>query len=99
MSAGGIYLRQGDELIAMAEEPYASEAVLQKLLADHPDLLAGDQTGDEPRRWLFVSQEMSLASEQDGSGRWYVDHLFIDPGVEKRQREAVEARAASPGIE
>jgi hypothetical protein len=78
MSAGGIYLRQVDELIAMAEEPYASEAVLQKLLADHPDLLAGDQTGDEPRRWLFVSQEMSLASEQDGSGRWYVDHLFID---------------------
>jgi len=79
MSGAGVYLRDGEALIAMREEPYATEAVLQRLLADHPDLLAGDQ-GDveEPRRWLFVSQELSLASEEDGSGRWYVDHLFID---------------------
>src|SRR5689334_19222306 len=63
----------------MREEAYATEAVLQKLLADHPDLLAGDQSdADESRRWLLVSQELSLATEEDGSGRWYVDHLFID---------------------
>lgn len=79
MSGGGVYLRDGEALIAMREEPYATEAVLQKLLADHPDLLAGGQSGsDGPRRWLLVSQELSLASEEDGSGRWYVDHLFID---------------------
>jgi hypothetical protein len=78
VNMGGIYLREDDKLIAMTEEPYATEAVLQKLLADYPDLLAGDQTGTEPRRWLLVSQEVSLASEEDGSGRWSVDHLFLD---------------------
>jgi hypothetical protein len=78
VSSGGIYLRRGDGLIAMTEEPYATEAILQTLLAEYPDLLAGDQTGSEPRRWLLVAQEVSLASEADGSGRWSVDHLFID---------------------
>src|ERR1700733_14680215 len=62
----------------MVEEPYATESVLQKLLADYPDLLAGDQTAGEPRRWLLVSQELSLASDESSAGRWYVDHLFID---------------------
>ena len=63
----------------MREEPYGSEAMLQKLLADHPAILAGDQIDREnPRRWLFITQELSLASEEDGTGRWFVDHLFID---------------------
>lgn len=66
-------------LVAMSEQGYASEDLLQGLLADHPDLLAGDQIDtNEPRRWALVSREMPLASEEDGSGRWSVDHLFLD---------------------
>ncbi|MDP9474447.1 MAG: DUF4268 domain-containing protein [Actinomycetota bacterium] len=78
--SGGIYLVQGDGgLVEMVEQDYASEALLQELLAKHPNLLAGDQIdGDEPRRWLLVSREMPLASEEDGAGRWSVDHLFLD---------------------
>ncbi|MDP9440121.1 MAG: hypothetical protein M3P49_15505 [Actinomycetota bacterium] len=78
--AGGIYLVRGDGgLVAMSEQDYASEGLLQALLADHPDLLAGDQIdAGEPRRWVLVSREMPLASEEDGSGRWSVDHLFLD---------------------
>ncbi|MDP9438140.1 MAG: hypothetical protein M3P49_05290, partial [Actinomycetota bacterium] len=77
---GGIYLVQGDGgLVEMSEQGYASEALLQGLLAKYPNLLAGDQIdGDEPRRWVLVSREMPLASEEDGSGRWSVDHLFLD---------------------
>jgi hypothetical protein len=77
---GGIYLVQGDGgLVEMAEQDYASEGLLQELLAKHPNLLAGDQIdGGEPRRWLLVSREVSLASEEDGTGRWAVDHLFLD---------------------
>ncbi len=37
--AGGIYLRQGEKLIAMAEQRYAAEDILQKLLEDYPELL------------------------------------------------------------
>lgn len=63
----------------MSEQEYASEELLQKLLADYPNLLAGDQIDPtQPRRWLLVSREMSLASEEDGAGRWSVDHLFLD---------------------
>jgi len=76
--AGGVYLRQGDELIAMAEEPYATEDVLQKLLEDYPELLAGDRDNGEPTRWLLIAREASLASDISGAGRWSVDHLFVD---------------------
>ncbi len=76
---GGIYLIQDDGgLVEMTEQPYGTEELLQKLLADYPNLLAGDQIDhDVPRRWLLVSREVSLASEEDGAGRWSVDHLFL----------------------
>lgn len=78
--SGGIYLVQGDgHLVEMTEQDYASEGLLQELLAKYPNLLAGDQIdSDEPRRWLLVSREVSLASEEDSTGRWSVDHLFLD---------------------
>src|SRR4051794_13829030 len=77
---GGIYVIQGDEqLVEMMEEPYDSEDLLQMLLAKYPSLLAGDQMGAmTPRRWLLVGREASLPSEQDGAGRWSLDHLFLD---------------------
>jgi len=77
--AGGIFLIQADEqLVEMTEQPYDSEDLLQALLAKHPSLLAGDQFGTAPRRWLLVGREASLPSEEDGAGRWSVDHLFLD---------------------
>jgi len=34
-----ISLRRGDELIAMLEQPYATESLFQELLTAHPALL------------------------------------------------------------
>jgi hypothetical protein len=62
----------------MAEQPYATEDVLQKLLEDYPELLADDRDGGEPRRWLLIAREVSVASDDSGAGRWSVDHLFVD---------------------
>jgi hypothetical protein len=78
--AGCIYLLKADsKLLAMEEAPYESESLLQKLLADHADLLAGDQIdAEEPRRWLLVTREMAVPGEPDGAGRWSLDHLFLD---------------------
>jgi hypothetical protein len=73
--AGGIFLRRGRQLIQMSEQGYAAEAALQELLATHPDLLSGD---GEAHRWLLVSREVGVASEEVGSDRWSVDHLFLD---------------------
>jgi hypothetical protein len=68
---GGIFLIQsGGELVEMKEQPYDTEAVPQELLAKCPNLLAGDQIdGAAPRRWLLVSREMGVPSEEEGGGR------------------------------
>ncbi len=63
----------------MAEQAYDSEDLLQVLLADYPDLLASDQIGNEPRRWLLVSREVAVPDREiDSFRRWSLDHLFLD---------------------
>src|SRR5262245_27963269 len=77
---GGIFLIQsGGELVEMKELPYDSEDVLQELLAKYPNLLAGDQMDRaSPRRWMLVTREMGVPSDEDAADRWSVDHLFLD---------------------
>jgi len=78
--SGGIFLvRDNDELVEMTEQPYNSEDILQELLAKYPNLLAGDQMdSEEPRRWLLVTRDMWLPSDDLEGNRWSVDHLFLD---------------------
>jgi hypothetical protein len=72
-------LNESEDLVPMDEAPYESEALLQELLAKHPDLLAGDQINNSsPRKWLLVSREMAVPGEENGNGRWSLDHLFLD---------------------
>ena len=80
MSGGAIFLVQADEtLVRMNEAPYESEDLLQRLLAQYPDILAGEQIDSrEPRRWLLISREYGVPAEDGGSDRWSLDHLFID---------------------
>lgn len=77
---GRIFLIDADEtLVPMIETPYEAEALLQKLLADHPDLLAGEQVNpDDPRRWLLLRREIGVPSEAGGGAHWALDHLFVD---------------------
>ena len=78
--SGDIFLVRGDdELVPMVETAYDTEDVLQALIARFPDLLAGDSLpGDVPRRWLLIGREAALPAEEDGAGRWSVDHVFLD---------------------
>jgi len=78
--SGRIFLVNHDEqLVPLADAPYASEDRLQRLLADYPDLLAGEQIDAEsPRRWLLIDREVSVPDQEDGGGRWAMDHLFLD---------------------
>jgi hypothetical protein len=72
-------LENGNELVEMEEKEYASELLLQDLIAEHPDLLAGDQMDEEnPRKWLLVKKEQEMYSEEEGSSVVYLDHLFLD---------------------
>jgi len=78
--ASGMFLIQNDgSLIEMEEQVYPSEDYLQELLATYPNLLAGNQIDEaNPRRWLLISREIGLPSEEKGFDRWSVDHLFLD---------------------
>ncbi len=78
--AGGIYLvQEGGRLVEMAEQPYEVEAALQRLLADYPNLLAGDQIAPgSPRRWLLVAREVGVPDADGAADRWALDHLFLD---------------------
>jgi hypothetical protein len=70
-----VYLEHKGELAPMRELPYDAEDVLQRLLADYPDLLAGE---DGSARLMLIARELGVPDEEDGAGRWSLDHLFVD---------------------
>lgn len=81
MKEGKIFLvdKSKTELTSLAETTYATEDELQAFLARYPELLPGDQIDPEdPRRWLLVAREMGVPDAADGSGRFSLDHLFLD---------------------
>ena len=68
-----------NELEPMEERRFVSEDDLQRLLADHPELLDGEQVRpDDPRRWILISREMGVAERPEESPRWSLDHLLVD---------------------
>ena len=75
-----IYLIDGNkQLREMEAQDYDGEDLLQTMLADHPDLLAGHQINEsEPRRWMLVAREMGVPDMEGGANRWSLDHLFLD---------------------
>ena len=76
-----IYVIEGEQrnrtLHSMPVQPYESEDFFQALLESYPDLLNGDRPSED-NAWLLVTREMDIADSEQGSGRWSVDHLFLD---------------------
>lgn len=76
----GLFLINGDEpLTRLQPAEFEREDVFQALLARFPELLTDADFGEgEPRKWLLVTREAMVPAEADGSGRWSLDHLFLD---------------------
>ena len=72
-------MAEGGRLEPLEEEVFSTEEKLQELIADHPELLDGEQIrpGD-PRRWILISREKGIAETSDEGARWSIDHLIID---------------------
>ena len=67
------------ELSPLVEQPFATENDLQRLIAEHPELLDGEQMRpDDPRRWILITREKGIPETSGASERWAVDHLIID---------------------
>ena len=75
-----IYARAGKGgLEPLEEEEFSTEDELQKLIADHPELLDGKQMRpDDPRRWVVVSREMGIAETAGAGAHWAIDLLIVD---------------------
>jgi hypothetical protein len=74
-----IFLNVGSELVPLKETPYETEDVLQRALAEHPEVIAGPTTvGGDTGRLLLVRREMGVPGTPDGPSVWSVDHLFLD---------------------
>lgn len=79
MSNGIFLIREDGHLVEMSQQLYATEDVLQELLASHPALLAGDQSDpSSPRKWLTLTREAPLAAEDGGAPRWSMDNVLLD---------------------
>ena len=77
MSGGIFILRDDREFLELTEKPYVYEDHLQDFIAKYPNLLAGDQIDPvNPRRWLLVSREFHVSSDESDVG--WLDHLFLD---------------------
>lgn len=58
---------------------YTNENELQKLVADHPQLISGFQIDkDQSCDLMLIKREMGIANGSESSDRWSVDHLFVD---------------------
>jgi len=78
--AGNIYVRhESGKMTELSQKQYETEDFFQTLIEEYPTILAGDQINPEqPRKWLLISREMGVPSEQGGNAQWSLDHLFID---------------------
>lgn len=79
-STDAIFLLGADgQLERVPYSTYATEAMLQELIANHPELLAGDQINrEDPPRWLLVTREAGVPDAADTANRWSLDHLLLD---------------------
>lgn len=71
-----VFLKEGESFVRMSEEPYELEDVLQRLVAEHPEILAGDEV--DPRAWVLVRRETGVPDRAEGADRWSLDHLLVD---------------------
>lgn len=93
-----IFTMAGDQLHEIIAEPFKTEEELQKLIAEHPKLLAWEQMNPGGSMdWILVRREMGIAQDVGAGDRWAVDHLFIDQDavptlVEVKRRDNPELR-------
>ena len=61
------------------EKAFPTEDELQELIAEHPELLDGEQiTPGDPRRWTLITREKGIAETADAGARWSLDLLIVD---------------------
>lgn len=72
-------LTEERSLDALDEAAFSTEEELQVLIAEHPELLDGEQIRPgNARRWVLINREKGIAASAGSSSVWAVDHLIVD---------------------
>ena len=75
MATPTIFLLVEGKLMPLTETPFENEPLLQKALAEFPQVLAGPATAGEGGQLLLIDREVGVPG---GSGGLSLDHLFVD---------------------
>lgn len=75
-----IWIKDPDgALEGVQEETFGNEFQLQELIAEHPELIDGEQVRPaDARRWILIGREKGIAETSDTGMRWSLDHLIVD---------------------
>ena len=58
---GAMFMKQPTgELTRLNKTEYDSEKILQELIANFPDILAGEVPSEDPQRWMLVKRELGI---------------------------------------
>lgn len=71
----------GDNLTLskMSNKSYITEDQMQKLIADFPEMLPGDQINSaNPRRWLLIGREIGIPAQEGAGDNWSIDVVLVD---------------------
>jgi hypothetical protein len=76
----GLFLIDKDNVPKRMEpRTFRSEDEFQALVAKFPELLTDADFGEgTSRKWLLITREAMIPDKSDASGRWSLDHLFLD---------------------
>ncbi len=72
MTKTTIFTVADGKLTAMIPAAPESEDTMQKLIADHPEIIT-----DRDGKLLLIRREQPISDNEDSGGRWSLDHLFV----------------------
>lgn len=79
MGSDGVFLISAGTMAVLRGAPYETEDILQRALADFPEVLAGSATsGDQQGRLILIRREKGIPTTETGSATFSLDHLFVD---------------------
>jgi hypothetical protein len=76
VSSNIFLIGRDDQLVELRHTNYDSEDLFQKLLANHPSILAANASGGTGL--LLIQREYGVPKNSASSDRWSMDHLFVD---------------------